>query len=180
MKFLTNSVEYFLWKNSDFEKNELIDIENRYNSSYNFYEQYFNDISKNEVDFDLIMFWNFLGSFLYKYFSFTCTSIFFLIVNSIILAFIGGFDYLDIDIKTHKYTFFQILYVFFTYIFLWIGVGCSSLLSQQIFIDSFEMFKKSKNFGDKSQTTSENDVQNSSEIQSFQISQNNLSNQKAK
>ena len=180
-EILKKSLKYFLWKKSDLEEYELTDIEARYNSPYNFYEQYFNDIPKNEVDFDLIMFWDFLGSFFYNYFSFTCTSIFFLIVNSITLAFIGGFDFLDIDTKTHKYTFFQVLYVAIAYLFLWIGVGCSSLLSHQIFIDSFEKLKQNKYFKNKSENSSkneeQNEAQNETETKSIQTYQINLSKQ---
>ena len=180
-EILKKSLKYFLWKKSNLEEYELTDIENRYNSQYNFYEQYFNDISKNEVDFDLIMFWDFLGSFFYDYFSYTCTSIFFLIVNSIILAFIGGFDFLDLDIKTHKYTFFQIIYILLVYLFLWIGVGCSSLLSHQIFIDSFEKLKKNNYFKKKNENSSKNEEQNEdqneTENKTIQIDKNNLNKQ---
>ena len=138
------SIQYFLYKKSELEKYGLTDFESLYNSSYNFYEQYFNDISNNEVDFDLMMFWDFFGSLFYEYFNFGCTAIFFFILNIILLAFIGGFDFLDIDEKTHKYSFFQILYISLVYFFLWITVGSSALLSQQVYIDSFEILKKKK------------------------------------
>ena len=103
-----NSIKYFLWEESELEKNRLIDFESYYNSSYNFYEQYYKDLNENEVDFDLMMFWDFLGSFFYDSFNFGCASIFFFINNLIVLAFIGGFNFLDIDENSHKYTFFQI------------------------------------------------------------------------
>ena len=125
-----NSIKYFLWEESELEKDRLIDFESYYNSSYNFYEQYYKDLSENEVDFDLMMFWDFLGSFLYDSFNFGCASIFFFIVNLIVLAFIGGFNFLDIDEKTHKYSFFQIAYITLVYLILWIAVGSSVLLSQ--------------------------------------------------
>ena len=175
-----NSIQYFIWKKSDLEKYELTDIESRFNSPYNFYEQYFNDISQNDVDFDLIMFWDFFGSFLYDSFDFTCTSIFFLIVNSLSLAFIGGFDFLDIDVRNHKYNFLQVLYIIFIYIFLWIGVGSSALLSQQIFIDSFEIFKKRKketgniNSLKNNSNSGNNDAQNLSEIKPIKTNQDAL------
>ena len=139
------SIKYFLYKKSDLEKNELTDFVSLYKSKYNFYKQYFNDISKNEIDFDLMMFWNFLGSLLYKYCNFTFTSILLFLLNIILFVFIGGFDYLDIDEKTHKYSFFQILYISLVYFFLWITVGASALLSQQIYIDYYQIFKKSEN-----------------------------------
>ena len=55
-EIFVNSVQYFLYKKSDLELYGLTDFENLFNSSYNFYNQYFTDISNNEVDFDLMMF----------------------------------------------------------------------------------------------------------------------------
>ena len=98
----TNSVQYYLRKKSDLEKNESTDLESIYNSPYNFYFQFFNDISNNEIDFDLMMFWDFFGSFLYDYSGFKCSSILFLLLNIVLLSLIGGFEFLDIDEKTHK------------------------------------------------------------------------------
>ena len=139
------SVKYFLYKKSDLEEYDLTDFVSRYKSPYNFYEQYFNDISKNEIDFDLMMFWDFVGSLVYEYCNYTFTSILFFVLNSILIIFIGSFDFLDINEKNHKYSFFQILYISTVYFFLWITVGCSALLSQQIYIDSFQIFKKREN-----------------------------------
>ena len=133
-----------MWEESELEKNGLIDFESYYNSSYNFYEQYYKDLSENEVDFDLMMFWDFLGSFFYDSFNFGCASIFFFIVNLIVLAFIGGFNFLDIDEKTHKYSFFQIAYITLVYLILWIAVGSSVLLSQQVYIDYFNILNEKR------------------------------------
>ena len=111
----TKSVQYYLWKKSDLEKNELTTLESIYNSPYNFYSQFFNDISNNEIDFDLMMFWDFFGSFLYDYTGFTCSSILFLLLNITILAFIGGFEFLDI------YLFFYFIFIikYYTSCFYW-------------------------------------------------------------
>ena len=58
---LKASIKYFIIEKSDIEKKELTDFESLYNSPYNFYEQYFKDLSKNKIDFDLIMFCDFVG-----------------------------------------------------------------------------------------------------------------------
>ena len=139
-----NSIQYFLWKKSDLESKELTDFESRFNSSYNFYGQYFTDISKNKVNFDLIMFWDFIGSLFYYYYDFTCSSIFFFLLNLSLIIFIRGFNFLDIDNKTHKYSFFQILSITLIFLFLWISIGSSALLSQQIYIDSYNIYKQMK------------------------------------
>ena len=137
-----NSVQYFLYKKSDLESHSLTDFESLYNSSYNFYNQYYKDISSNKVDFDLIMFWDFVGSLFYECFDFVGTSILFFLLNVILLILIGGFNFLDIDEKMHKYTFFQILYITLVYFFLWISVSGSALLSQQAYINSYQILKK--------------------------------------
>ena len=71
------SIKCFFYKQSDLSKYNLTDFASRFNSSYNFYEQYFNDIYNNNVDFDLIMFWDFIGSLMCKYCGFNYTFIFF-------------------------------------------------------------------------------------------------------
>ena len=143
-EFWINSIQFFLYKESKLEKDGLTDFENLFNSSYNFYEHYFEYISSNEVNFDLMFFWDFVGGVLYDNCDFTCTAIIFLIINTAVLSFIGAFDYLDIDEKTHKYSFFQIIYISLVYLFLWVGIGSSALLSQQIYIDSFEILNKKR------------------------------------
>ena len=141
-KVLKASLKFFLLEKSDIEEKELTDFQSLYNSPYNFYAQYFKDLSENKIDFDLIMFWDFIGLLFNNYFQFTCTSIFFLLINLIILALIFRFDFLDLDLTTHKYSFFQILYIALVYLFLWISVGSSALLSQEVYIDYFEIYKK--------------------------------------
>lgn len=88
------------------------------------------------------MFCDFIGLLFNNYFQFTCTSIFFLLINLIILALIFRFDFLDLDLTTHKYSFFQILYITLVYLFLWISFGSSAILSQKVYIDYFEIYKK--------------------------------------
>ena len=73
-EIFVKSIQYFLYKKSDLELYELTDFGNRFNSSYNFYSQYYHDISNNEVDFDLMMFWNFIGSLFFECFDFIVTN----------------------------------------------------------------------------------------------------------
>ena len=141
-QIFVNSIQYFLYKKSDLELYELTDFENRFNSSYNFYNQYYIDISNNEVDYDLMMFWDFVGSFFYECMDFTGTSILFFLLNVILLVLIGGFNFLDIDEKSHKYTSFHMLYITLVYLFLWISVSASALLSIQAYTNFFQIFKK--------------------------------------
>jgi len=75
------SLKCFLYKQSDLEKYNLTDFTNRFNFSYNNYGQFFNDIYNNNVDFDLMMFWDFIGFFMCKYCGFKCTYIFFFVIK---------------------------------------------------------------------------------------------------
>ena len=172
------SVKCFFYKQSDLEKYNLTDFTNRFNSSYNFYEQFFNDIynNNNNVDFDLMMFWDFIGFFMCKYCGFKCTYIFFFILNSALLVLIGGFDFLDIDERTHKYSFLKLLYISLAYLFLWISVSSSALLSQQKLSDCFDALKKGL---DNSHQIEEQKIEQDTN-QNIKVSLNENKNKKCK
>ena len=141
-----DGLKYFIYKKSELQEYNLTDYKSRYLSSYNFYERFFEHISDNEVEFDLMMFWDFVGMFLQKYCGYSFTYIICFILSLIFLVLIGGFDFLDIDDSSHKYTFFQLLFLILVYLFLWIVVSSLSLLSQQKFITSLKVYfaKKQK------------------------------------
>ena len=143
-KTLKVDLKNYLFKKSNLEKNNLTDFKNIFLSSYNFYENYYQYISSNDIDFNLIMFWDFLGLFLMKYCGFSCTSFIYILLSSILIVLILAFNFLDIDKTTHKYFFSQILYLLLVYLFLWIVVGAYALLSQNIFIDSLMNIYKLK------------------------------------
>ena len=106
-----DALKYFIYKKSELQEFNLTDYKSRYLSSYNFYERFFEYISDNEVEFDLMMFWDFVGMFLQKYCGYSFTYIICFILSLIFLVLIGGFDFLDIDDSSHKYTFFQLLFL---------------------------------------------------------------------
>ena len=143
--FFFDSLKYFLYKTSDLEKFNLTDFKSLYLSPYNFYTNYFEHISNNKVEFDLMMFWDFIGLIFYKYCGYKFTYISSFIFSSIfIIFFILQFDFLNIDEKTHKYSFFQLLYLFLVYIFLWVFTSSLALLSYQIYIQRLLLFFKKK------------------------------------
>ena len=164
-KVLKDSLNFFLLEESDIEEKELTDFKSLYNSPYNFYAQYFKDLSENKIDLDLIMFWDFIGLLFNNYFQFTCTSIFFLLANLIILALIFRFDFLNLDLTTHKYSFFQILYIALLYLFLWISVGSSALLQQKVYIDYFEIYKKQQLKKEKQKNKAKISIDKNEQIQ---------------
>ena len=143
-KTLKDDLVNYLFKKSNLEKNNLTDFKNLFLSSYNFYENYYQYISSNDVDFNLIMFWDFLGLFSKKYCGFSCTSFIYILLSSILIVLILAFNFLDIDKTIHKYFFSQILYLLLVYLFLWIVVGAYALLSQNLFIESIMKFYQLK------------------------------------
>ena len=85
--FFFDSLKYFLYKTSDLEKFNLTDFKSLYLSPYNFYTNYFEHISNNKVEFDLMMFWDFIGLIFYKYCGYKFTYISSFIFSSIFIIF---------------------------------------------------------------------------------------------
>ena len=107
---------------------------------YNFYSYYFSESVNEGIDFDLMEAMGFLGTLLLNFSGFTVTSFFCLFINSIatvlIFVFFKGYNE-----GKERYSATQLLYLMLCYILLFIGVGASALLSQQILIDNFYKFK---------------------------------------
>ena len=89
-----------------------------------------------------MMVMDFLGCIILKSRGFRISSVLFLIINVGALFLIFNFDFKDISNETYKYTLFKVLYLLLCYAMLFIGVGASALLSQQILVDSFLKLRK--------------------------------------
>ena len=107
---------------------------------YNFYSYYFSESVNEGIDFDLMEAMGFLGTLLLNFSGFTATSIFCLIINGMATFLIFTFFNRYSESK-ERYSATQLIYLFLCYILLFIGVGASALLSQQILIDNFYKFK---------------------------------------
>ena len=119
---------------------ELDDKDDKsYYDFYNFYSYYFDESAKGGIDFDLIEILGFLGLILVKSMGFGASSFLLMLFNSLSLFLIINF-YDEYNHTFEKYSKYQILYLIFCYILLFIGVGCSALLSQQILIDNYEKY----------------------------------------
>ena len=134
------AIKNFLYKKTYIEKNKLIDFKSRFLSSYNFYERYYDHISSNDIDFDLIMFWDFIGLLLYESYGFKCSSIICLILNSLFLLLIYTFDFLDKS--RFVYSAVHIFLLLILYVFLWIPIGSSALLAQHIYFNGLKICLK--------------------------------------
>ena len=117
---------------------------------YNFYSFYFKESINEGIEFDLIETMSFLGMIFYNFYGYKISSILFMIPNvlSFFLIYMLFSQYND---NSDKYNLFQILYLFSSWALLFIGVGSSALLSQQMLIDNYGdyiSFLKQINFED--------------------------------
>ena len=124
-----------------------------------FYQEYFNDNYEPEEDLNyynlfhkssfteifesnLTMIMDFLGIIVLKSRGFRIASLIFMIINLASLLLIASFDFSKFDLENRKTSFSHILYFILCYILLFVGVGSSALLSEQILIDSEEKYNK--------------------------------------
>ena len=112
-----------------------------YCSNYNFYDKFYDDSLNKPLDFNLMMVMDFLGCIILKSRGFRISSVIFLILNVGGLFLILNFDF-DIKDKEFQYTLFNVLYLLLCYAILFVGVGASALLSQQMLVDSFLKLRK--------------------------------------
>ena len=112
-----------------------------YCSNYNFYDKFYDDSLNKPLDFNLMMVMDFLGCIILKSRGFRISSVIFLILNVGALFLILNFDF-DIKDKEFQYTLFNVLYLLLCYAILFVGVGASALLSQQMLVDSFLKLRK--------------------------------------
>ena len=110
-----------------------------YYEFYNFYSYYFKESINEGIEFDLIETMGFLGTLFVRFYGFRVSSIIFMLLNCISLFLIMNF-FSQYNDTFEKYSILSILYLFFCYLLLFIGVGSSALLSQQILIDNYERY----------------------------------------
>ena len=107
---------------------------------FNFYDIFFEEVNMLNLDFDLMMIMNWLGSHFLDTCGFVATTIIFIIVNFGYFVMLYNFDFIKYN-EDNKYNFWKFMQLLLCYIVIFIGVGSSSLLSQSVF---FELFKKYK------------------------------------
>ena len=107
-----------------------------FNNKYNCYFMFFEEAKNDTFDFNLVMFTAFLGDLLMQSRGFRVSTAVFSLMNALSFILVLSFSFLDYDKDDNKYTILNILYLLFCYILLFLGVGASALLSQQIIIDS--------------------------------------------
>ena len=129
----------------------FLGFEDKEDELYNFYSFYFKESINEGIDFDLIETMSFLGMIFYDFYGFKITSIIFIIPNglSFFLLYVIFKEYNDDASKQNDLV--QIFYLFVTWVLLFIGVGSSALLSQQMLMDNYGKyisFMKQVNYKD--------------------------------
>ena len=141
-KLLKNSViYYFKYLRNDKDQLIFFSIQD-FNDNYNFYYLFNENTKKETFDFNLMMLSGFLGDIILKSKGFRVSTIIFFIMNSISIFLIISFTFSEYNEEYGTFSFFQILYLFLCWILLFIGVGASTLLSQQIIADSYLKYNK--------------------------------------
>ena len=141
--FQIMSIMNVLWDTIKKSFECYLDLEDKEDKSsyefYNFYSYYFKSSLDEGVEFDLMETMGFLGTIFLKYLGFGISTFIFLIVNSFSLFLIINY-FNRYNSSNDKYTFLQIIYLFICYLLLFIGVGASALLSQQILVDNWASY----------------------------------------
>ena len=116
-----------------------IGLEDKEVDLYNFYSFYIKDTVNEGIEFDLIETMSFLGMIVYKFYGYKVSSILFMILNgfSFPLIYMLFKEYND---SSEKYNLSDILYLFGSWALLFIGVGSSALLTQQMLTNNYWRF----------------------------------------
>ena len=109
---------------------------NDYIKEYEYYSMLNNDTKKETFDFSLTMFMAFLGDAFLKAKGFRISFSVLAVLNIGAMVLISNFSFEDYDHDENTYSLFKMLYILLIWLLLFIGVGASALLSQQIIIDS--------------------------------------------
>ena len=114
-------------------------FEDKEDDLYNFYSFYFKESINEGIEFDLIETMSFFGMIFYGFYGYKISSLLFMIPNSISIFLIYMF-FSEYNDESEQYNLLQISYLFICYALLFIGVGSSALLSQQMLIDKYENY----------------------------------------
>ena len=133
--FINSLKTYFNSLRKEYNEIDKFSIDD-FNNNYNFYFKFFENVKTESYNFNLMMFFSFIGYSLLKATEFR-----------IAIAIFGGltvfgifdiliFSFMDYDINDNTYSFIKIIFLLLIWILLFVVIGASSLLSHQVIIDS--------------------------------------------
>ena len=125
------------------EKSEIIKFSiDDFNNKYNFYYMFFEQVKKESYDFNIMMFFSFIGEATLKATEFRFSIFIFGLITGIGILNIFIFSFLGYDINDNSYSFAKIIFLFIIWLILFFSVGASALLPSQVIIDSNVQYNK--------------------------------------
>ena len=124
----------------------------------NFFVYIHEQLLREPIDLNLIMFWNFIGITLSNSLGLRPSSFIFLIINILIFLLTYNIDYKEYVQETCQYSYLKILLFFFNWMLMAFSFGASSLLAQQKFIDYYSLFDKDSESKEKTDNDA-NDIE---------------------
>ena len=126
-----------------------------------FHEYYYNQTYSEALNLNINLFsiFNIIGNIPLKAWGFTISYFFFSCFSIISFLMLSYIENDEKEMLNPKISTFDLLYILFAYIFLLLGSGSSSLMSQQIIIEYYFKFQKAlkqnknKNMGEKNKET---------------------------
>ena len=107
-------------------------------TNYDFFEDFYSESLNESVNYNLMMLFGFLGNMLLGSIGFSISSIILGLANLGSLFMIYNFNFV------YDLTILNFIYLLVINIILIVGVGGSALLSQQVLLDSFLKYQKTK------------------------------------
>ena len=114
-------------------------FEDKEDDLYNFYSFYFKESINEGLEFDLIETMSFLGMIFYEFYGYKISSLLFIIPNGFSFFLIYKI-FSKYDDASDQNNLIQIFYIFTSWVLLFIGVGSSALLTQQMLTDNYGKF----------------------------------------
>ena len=168
--FIKNSIKCFL----PFVKCEKTDF-------YSFFDFYYKELLNEEVDYNLMMFFGFLGNISLGRCGFKWSSLIFYLINIPPFFMIYNFNFDGFNEKTNKYQYcIQTIYIIVMYLFLSVGIGGSALLPQQILLDFFYKYQNKNEINDKNNINIQSEQNNNQDSNKNNLDYNNTSNENRK
>ena len=121
-------------------KFEISCDKNEFEKQANFFEYFLDKLSKEPIDFNLIMFCNFIGISISNLLGFRITSLIFLFFNFLVLLFTYNINYSDFESNSCKYSYPKIILLIANWFLMEIFIGGSTLLVQERFIKYYSLF----------------------------------------
>ena len=119
-------------------KLEIFCNQNEFENQSNFFDFFLGEFSKEPINFNLMMFWSFIGIKCLKTCGFRKTSIAFHFLNSLVILIIYNFDFSKVE-NNKNYGYARITMLFLLWLFTGFTFGSTTLLSKKILTNYYSL-----------------------------------------